>query len=362
MSIIEHVSVSSYNLTPISSEKDSIINSLLKNLNIHKELLEKCQHDKKKSLYQLKKERKRQEKALKKQKSEIINYLETKEHQCKRLQKSVDNLRQEIEQEKKAYLQLENNFYSYVKTIRATKDNLSAVKVKMIYLFDQLSSTCMEMKLEMDCKKGSEFVYQTFFGKTDLIEHYMSPSDGLLDASYITLFVEKYLAQIFEMLITSFPIHLGVSINDAFQKVQFWISKRNGQWSDRLRQQICVLVMKPDRLQEAEYITICKDSLLKNIRLVLGDIYPSLKHGSGKFESLIVNLIKLDLVLKGQSIAIKRISIIEEVTRLDASIMKTIEKGKSDGIVGLSITSAFAISSIQDQEHTFTIPAKVLCI
>ncbi|KAG0747447.1 hypothetical protein G6F57_000580 [Rhizopus arrhizus] len=362
MSAADNSSIRSFQPMEIDSDKDLVINSLRESLEIHKEILERIQNEKEMFQQRIEKEKKEQEESFEEWKIEAEKELIEEEKRCSELQKNIAALKQELEAKKEAYQQLEVNFYSYVKTIRVTDDDLSTIQPEISHLLSQLNNTCMGLKSKMDRKGGTEFVYRMYPDKTEFINRYMTPVDGILDTSYITLFVEKYLIHMLLTQVMDVPIHLGVSINDAFRELHDWMSSRNKEWSNRLRQQVCALVVQQPGSDEEEKITKAKEVLLAKVVDDLADVYPSLKQDSKKIENLITRSLKLNLAVKGQEIKIERLSIVEGVTQFDAATMKATAKGKANGIVGLAITPPFVAKDEIDDEHGFTVQGKVFCI
>ncbi|CEG74245.1 hypothetical protein RMATCC62417_09484 [Rhizopus microsporus] len=362
MSTSEESSIQTNRTLEVDSDKDLVIQSLQESLQIHKEILERIQNEKDTFRQQAEKEKQEQKETFDRWKLDAEQALEEEDRHCIELEESIAALRKELEAKKEAYQQLEVNFYSYVKTIRVTDDDLSTIQPEISHLLSQLNNTCMGLKSKMDRKAGTEAVYRLFPDKKDFIQHYMTPIDGVMDASYITLFVEKYLIQMLLSHVMDVPIQLGVSINDAFQELHDWMETRNKEWSNRLRQQVCALVIQQPGAEEEERIQKAKQELLERIINDLGDVYTSLRQDPKKIENLITRSLKLNLAVKGQEIKIERLPIIEGETQFDPASMKATAKGKSDGVVGLMITPPFVARDEIDNEHGFTVPGKVFCI
>ncbi|KAI9264744.1 hypothetical protein BY458DRAFT_513842 [Sporodiniella umbellata] len=362
MSTTDESSFSSSHINETDSDKDLIIQSLSESLQIHKEILERIQNEKDTIQEQTESELKKQKEEFDHWKQDAEDALEKEEEKFEKLQESIATLRKELEKKKEDYQQLEVNFYSYVKTIRVTDDDLSTIQPEISHLLSQLNNTCMGLKSKMDRQGGTEFVYRFYSDKKEFIERYMTPTDGVLDASYTTLFVEKYLINTLLIQVLDVPIHLGVSVNGPFQELHEWLSDRNKEWSNRLRQQVCALVIQQPGSEEEEKIEQAKQELLQKVVNDLGIVYPSLKQDPKKIENLIMRSLKLNLAVKGQEIKIERLLIEEGVTQFDAGTMKATAKGKSAGTVGLVITPPFVARDELDNEHGFTVPGKVFCI
>ena len=347
------------------SDKDLIIHSLHESLHIHKEILERIQNEKEQYQKQAEKEREQEKESIDHLKQDSERVLAEQSARCGQLEASINALKQELEAKKEEYSKLEVNFYSYVKTIRVTDDDLSTIQPEISHLLSQLNNTCMGLKSKMDRQGGTNFVYSRWSDKVEDIKKYMLPADSkkdaLLDTSYITLFVEKYLINTLLTNILDVPIHLGISINDAFQELDGWMATRNKEWSNRLRQQVCALVVQQSG-DEEEHIDNAKNKLLEEIISVLGPVYPPLKNDPKKIENLIQRAAKLNLAVKGQEIKIERLPIEEGSTLFDSETMKATAKGKPNGLVFLAITPPFVARDEIDNEHGFTVPGKVFCV
>jgi hypothetical protein len=344
------------------SDKDLIIHSLHESLHIHKEILERIQHEKEVYQQQVEKEREEEKESIENWRQISERVLTEQTIRCEELESNIAQLKQELETKKEEYSKLEVNFYSYVKTIRVTDDDLSTIQPEISHLLSQLNNTCMGLKSKMNRKGGTDFVFEYWSEKADLIKKYMlKEGEELLDTSYITLFVEKYLLQTLLTNIIDIPIHLGISINDSFKELDDWMSTRNKEWSNRLRQQVCSLVVQQPGDEEVK-IQAAKNDLLEQIVNVLGSVYPPLKTDSRKIENLITRTLKLNLAVKGQETKIERLPVEEGVTRFNSETMKATAKGKPNGIVFLAITPPFIARDELDNEHGFTVPGKVFCI
>lgn len=344
------------------SDKDLIIHSLHESLHIHKEILERIQHEKEAYQQKVEKEREEEKESMENWRQNSQRVIDEQTIHCEELESNIAKLKQELELKKEEYSKLEVNFYSYVKTIRVTDDDLSTIQPEISHLLSQLNNTCMGLKSKMNRQGGTDFVFQYWSDKADLIKKYMlKEGEESLDTSYITLFVEKYLLNALLTNILDVPIHLGISINDSFKELDDWMSSRNKEWSNRLRQQVCSLVVQQPGDEEVK-IQAAKNDLLQQIVEVLGSVYPPLKNDSKKIENLISRTLKLNLAVKGQEIKIERLPIEEGVTCFNSETMKATAKGKPNGIVFLAITPPFIARDELDNEHGFTVPGKVFCI
>ncbi|KAI8976212.1 hypothetical protein BDB01DRAFT_803718 [Pilobolus umbonatus] len=344
------------------SEKDLIIQSLNQVIDAHKLVFEHLQEEKQAYQEQVEKERAEEKSRAEEYRKEADEIMEKQKKRCEELEKSIVLLKQDIEAKKEEHKKLEVSFYSYVKTVRVTDDDLSTIQPNISHLLSQLNNTCMGLKSKMDRKAGTQFVYDENRDRVDMIKkHMLTADDELLDASYITLFVEKYLTHTLLNHIMDVPIQLGVSVNEPFQALDEWMSSRNKEWANRVRQQICSLLVQQPRNEE-RLMEDAKDELLQKIVNVLGTIYPALKDDPKKIDNLIQRTSRLNLAMKGQDIMIERMVIEEGNTPFNPETMKATAKGKPSGTVFLVITPPFIARDELDNEHGFTVPGKVFCI
>ncbi|KAI8885395.1 hypothetical protein K501DRAFT_180034 [Backusella circina FSU 941] len=349
------------------SDKDLVIHSLHESLHIHKEILERIQNEKETYEKQVSQERLEEKESIGQWRDLSQKVLEEQTLRCQQYEEDISTLRQEIEAQREEYQKLEINFYSYVKTIRVTDDDMSTIQPEIAHLLSQLNNTCMGLKSKMNRQGGSDFVSKMWQDKLPLIQQYMIQTpeeDSLLDTSHITLFVEKYLVDTLLHHVIDVPIHMGVTINQPFQEIDEWMSSRNKEWANRMRQQVCSLVVQQPG-DEEEHIQQEKNNLLEQIILDLADVYPCLKTDTNqrkKIENLIQRASKLNLAIKGQDIRIERLAIEEGVDCYDDQTMKTTVKGKPDGIVFLAITPPFVAQDDLDKEHGFIVSGKVYCV
>ncbi|KAG0171758.1 hypothetical protein DFQ28_000436 [Apophysomyces sp. BC1034] len=345
------------------SDKDLMINSLAESLQIHKEIVERIQREK--DVYEETMEKRHAEERnavnVEREKAQLA-LEEHKEHYA-RLEAAYQSVVQELEAKKQEYKRIEANFYSHVRTIKPTDDDLSTIQPEIGHLFSQLNNLCMSLRSKIDREAATTFVQERWPALNESVKELMKNDEKTLDSGYITLFAEKFLVETMLHEIMKQPIHLGVSVNEAFEQVDAWIRVRNEEWATRLRQQISALVVKQPA-DEQESIEKAKEALVERIIDQLSRIYPTVKEDANQAKK-ILNIVnrtaKLNLAMKGQEILVKPVPIEEGVATFNSTMMKPVNKGKPEGRVLIVISPPFIASDPNDPEHGFVILGKVLC-
>ncbi|KAI8384536.1 uncharacterized protein BYT42DRAFT_592742 [Radiomyces spectabilis] len=351
------------------SDKDLLIYSLHESLQIHKEIVERIQGDKEDYEERVEQERMVERAQYEKERERSQQVLEDQTHRFHRLESAYHSLMKEFEQRKQEYKRMESNFYSHVRSIRATDDDLSTVQPKIQQLLSNVNNFCMSMKSKIDRASATSFIFQHWPEKEAGIRQYMLSSDDdetdpLLDTVFITIFAEKLLFNLLVKHILDQPLHLGISVNESFADLDAWISKRNESWATRLRQQLSSLIVKQPNEEEA-LIEKAKEEVVQRIIDDLGYIYPKIKtetHDRKRITNIVNRAATLNMAIKGLEIRIQILNVEEGDTHFDSHLMKASAKGKPEGVVFLMITPAFVAKDENDPEHGFLIPSTVFCV
>ncbi|CAO3629698.1 unnamed protein product [Cunninghamella blakesleeana] len=277
---------------------------------------------------------------------------------------------------------METNFYSHVGVVRVSDDDLSTIKPEIIHILNQISNFCLQLRSKMDIEAATVFISTRWLEEINRIQDYkMKNCNGQqdqdpdkLEPAFITLFVEKYLIDIFINHILLQPVQIGVSINDAYQQIEKWLILRHQGWATRFRQQINALIVKQPK-EEEQAIKSAQYELVNTILETLLPIYPSITENidptKKKLITLIERVCKLSTAIKGQEITIFPLMTIKEGTTLfDPQLMKPASRGKSEGVVQLVISPPFITNHIIDhkdgkeneEDYGFIVQGKVYCI
>ncbi|KAI8343739.1 hypothetical protein BC941DRAFT_412204 [Chlamydoabsidia padenii] len=369
-----------YATSDTDSDKDLVIHSLNESLHIHKEIMEKIQAEKEAFVAQLNKERQDELDDIERTKQTLEEQMD----RYNKLEAAYSALRRELDTRKDDYQRMEAKFYAHVKSIRATDDDLSTIQHEISHLSSQLNNLCMGLKAKMDTTAGSRFLLDRYSDQRSLFKTYLVNSnnnnneqtddkdDIILESRHITMFTEKLIMEILVEHIFNQPLHIGVSVNQAYDQVSQWMRKYNADWARRFRQQMSALLVNQAQLQdEREVIEQANDSLVQLILQQLGHIYPELQNQAGdyikmqqkKIENMVTRAARLNLAIKGQDIEIKHQDILEGgQAAFDSTIMKADGKGKPDGHVLFVISPPFLAIDPNDTDHGFIIHGKVYCI
>ncbi|KAI9299612.1 hypothetical protein BJ944DRAFT_274088 [Cunninghamella echinulata] len=372
------------------SDKDLIIHSLNESLHIHKEILEKIQAEKEAYVAKLDKERR-----------EELDHIETtKQHleeqmdRYNRLDAAYNALRRELDHKKEDYQRMEAKFYAQLKSIKATDDDLSTIQNEINHVASQLNNICMGLKAKMDIPAGTCYFLKRYQYDKEFIQQYLLTNrhqekkenddgdDGddddeegkemefLLESRHITMFTEKLIMEMLIDHIYNQPLHIGVSCNEAYEKVNHWMHSYNEEWANRFRQQMSALVANQAYHDEYESVEMAKENLVNAILDELSHIYPTINQNEDyktsqqkKIANVVTRAARLNLAMKGQEIPVKYKSI-EQGCKVpfDPIMMKPVSKSKSEGYVLFVISPPFIAIDPKDEEHGFVIPGKVYCV
>ncbi|KAF7725558.1 hypothetical protein EC973_009513 [Apophysomyces ossiformis] len=348
------------------SDKDLVIHSLHESLHIHKEILERIQAEKDAFMGEIRREREEEQQVVEKERNMAQQALAEQCDRYERLKTAFESMRKEFESKKEEYKRMETNFYSYVRAVRATDDDLSTIKSEITHLSSLINNLCMGLRSKADRERGTAFIFERWPDKQGLIRQHLfkSEEDTTLEPGFITMLMEKFFMEFIMQEVFEQPIHMGVSVNKAYQELTTWMEKRNQEWADRLRQQISALIVKQPH-EEQDHINQAQEELIDYVQKQLGEVYPKIQgdlNQRKKIETIIARAGKLNLAMKGQEIKIRCEPIEEGVAQFDGELMKAASKGKAEGTVLLVITPPFVANDAKDEEHGFLIPAKVFCV
>ncbi|KAG2227674.1 hypothetical protein INT45_004716 [Circinella minor] len=348
-------------MTYSESDQELYIRSLSESLMIHKEIVERIEYEKEQYMEMVERERKLEREAAK----ATTMALEEQQREYERLQLTYQHVLNEMEKRKQEYQRMESNYYSHVRQIRATDDDLSTIQSEISHLFSQVGNLCMGLRSKADREAGTAFIMERWADKQETIrDQLLKEGEETLDTGYIGLFIEKYIVEVILDSLLRKPLQPGVSINDAYQQVEEWFFKRNPEWATRLRQQASALVAKQPE-DEEESIAQAKQKIVQSVLETIGRVCPKIKgdlNQEKKVSNIIHRAAKLNLAIKGQELPVETKPIEEGVIDFDGDCMKAASKGKAEGTVLLVITPAFAATDPNDAEHGFLVPAKVLCV
>ncbi|KAI8097626.1 uncharacterized protein BX664DRAFT_326857 [Halteromyces radiatus] len=362
---------SPYLVSDTDSDKDLVIHSLNESLHIHKEIMEKIHAEKEAYITQLNKDRQQELEVMERTKQTLEEQMD----RYNKLDAAYSALRRELDSKKEDYQRMEAKFYAHVKSIKATDDDLSTIQHEINHISSQLNNLCMGLKSKMDVQAGSQFLFSKYESHQDSFRKYLIKEEmekvDQLEPRYITMLTEKLVMEILVEFIFDQPLHIGVSVNEAYKQVRDWMRRYNEEWAQRFRQQMSALLANQAQ-QHDERLSIeeASEQLVDRLIEQLGQIYPELlNHGDytknqrKKIDSIVTRTSRLNLAMKGQDIEIKHQMIQEGgQTTFDPTIMKADGKGKPDGDVLFVISPPFLALDPTDSEHGFIIPGKVYCV
>ncbi|KAI8073868.1 hypothetical protein BC940DRAFT_315468 [Gongronella butleri] len=157
------------------SDKDLVIHSLNESLSIHKEILEKIHMEKEDSITRLKQQRQVEMLEI----EQTRQLLEEQMDRYNKLDAAYHVLLKDLDAKKRDYDKMETKFYSHVKTIRATDDDLSTIQQELGHMASQLNNLCMGLKSRMDVDAASAYLFDYFHDQqAKMLLHMNTLPDG----------------------------------------------------------------------------------------------------------------------------------------------------------------------------------------
>ncbi|KAI7900976.1 uncharacterized protein BX663DRAFT_515896 [Cokeromyces recurvatus] len=308
------------------SDKDLIIDSLSESLTIHKDIVERIQNETDELQYRYetleKPERQyifeQEKQRIQEEQQEMTLRLERLEHAHKAL---VDQLEaKEIE-----YQRMESRFQSHV---QLNGKDASSLETSVRDVLSDIHELCVS--LEVIDKKELE----QMFGSKEIIWK-----------------TEKWLVDKIVNKIWKTPIHPGIPLNNAFEKVHKWIERRNVAWATRIKQHLVGFMVK----ESSQETNIARAKLIEEVLKDVEKIYLVNKKVKEKWEEIVDKALELNVLLKCEDVTILNI---EEGTAFNKHIMTNVNK--QDGkIVEFVISPPFVASNA---EKGFLVQAQVYCV
>ncbi|CAO3641368.1 unnamed protein product [Mucor hiemalis] len=336
------------------SDKDLIIYSLNESLQIHKEIVERIQNEKDDLEDQYEQEKAKEWNEFEEDKNEIESKKEIIVNQVNKLELICQNLLNELEVKKLEYRRMETRFYSHIKSIRSSEDDLSTIYPQYIQLFSQIHNFSTSIKSKLSNKNN---ILEYWWNKDSIVNQSIQHHLSSLDVDMIVLLTEKIFTEVIVHEILQTSIHPGVSLNNSFGEIHHWVEKRNTSWATRMKQQIASFVVKQSN-EENDQIETAKEEIINKVLTLLSQVYNDTDKMKRKVTSIVNLATKLNLAVKCQENEVV-IDSFEEggVTMFDENTMVSIENNTGDSLLLVITPQIVALG-----DHGFNIPAKVYCV
>jgi hypothetical protein len=328
------------------SDKDLIIYSLNESLQIHKEIVERIQNEKDDLEDKFDQENVQENSKFLAEKEEINQKHEQVDTQVNKLETIYKNLLSELESKKLEYKRMETRFYSHVKSIRSSEDDMGTVYTQINQLFTQIQQLSTSTLLKVASKENIIEWWNQDIAIQESIQ--MLPINN--DTTIISMLTEKVIVDIIVQEILSTGIHPGVSLNVSFGKIHDWVEKRNTSWASRMKQQISSFVVKQSN-EENDKIEEKKKDIIQTILTTLSQVYHDVEKVKRKVTSIVNLAFKLNLAIKCQENPIDILHI-SQGSQLNENTMISIN-ANGDRIL-LVITPPIVATGLN-------VPAKVYC-
>ncbi|OZJ06351.1 hypothetical protein BZG36_00693 [Bifiguratus adelaidae] len=225
---------------------------------------------------------------------------------------------------------LEANYFSYLKSIRATDDDLSTVKTK----FNDLKSAINRATLTMSKKApGPDKAMAVEFFRKSLLD---TEIPDTLELYQIQIYTEKFIV---DTLINEVfrPLHLGVpEITYPYTHLLTFIQPRNPQFATRLRQQLVQLLAQTNDASIRHQIEEAKKHLCDYLLQGLSTILPAITATEGDpatpskeavtIAKIVDKACLLTLAIKGQEVDIEPQTLVPGETLFEERLMELAPK------------------------------------
>ncbi|KAL0096932.1 hypothetical protein J3Q64DRAFT_1710236 [Phycomyces blakesleeanus] len=305
---------------------------------------------------------------------ELENNMQEFEYEYKKLDSKnadlkhvLDTCKADLEAKRASYKSMEANFYSYLRSIRATDDDHSTIQTEVKQICSKLNNLTMSLRGHADIVGGTSFVLKHWPEREAEIRELLMTDEttkekkDTLDLGFIALFFEKYIVDVFTSRIFNQPVHIGVSINETYKQLDEWMVERNEDWAGRLRQQMCALVNKHPGKEQAN-IEGAKNDVVTEIMVQMKLVYPNadMDNTQKKIAMLVGRATKVSMAMNSQEVRVRVGKFDDGKTEYDEDKMLAVNKGKAGGTVFLTIIPPFV--ALDGCKDNVLVAGKVLCL
>ncbi|ORY95706.1 hypothetical protein BCR43DRAFT_493461 [Syncephalastrum racemosum] len=268
----------------------------------------------------------------KNQVSMLLNELDQIKLQSTQQASDLEHRHQELERaflaKEKEYNKISTNFHQLVKTIRATDDDFSTIRVKLAMLQSKTAALPLSLKKYDASTSRDVFSKRWPALKADMTRLYDQRGAGAT-----CILVEKLLFEVFIDRIFNMPVYIGLPTNAAYETIRQYMDPHDTDWSLRLRQQLCKLAAKSMQTndQANQAIMAAKEALVKDLESLLGDIYTNECKDvlAGKVQKLVDIAADVSLAMHSQDTSVEP-SKINEALLSDPDMMQSVDAFAAD--------------------------------
>ncbi|CAO3618639.1 unnamed protein product [Cunninghamella blakesleeana] len=289
------------------------------------------------------------------QQRHLLDTLEVERSQCKidiqSLQERVNQTKIKSQQRAEAQKQLEGNYHDYLKSMRATPDDLKSIKQKLKQLKAKIRELADELLEQADPLVATQALRIFWLNLRDCIETMGDP----LPLHRVRMLTEKF---IMDVLVENMNLNLfpGLSQMDAYNEMAGFFEKYDNEFSIRLRQEMALVIVKNKNIRGSDVskeISVTNQHKWRFLYSGLVRAYPFIyqfdkqepnfsQHFGAKVHNLVELSMEIGFAIKGQEMDIAAAETKEKVQSFDPLYMVD-EDGQTSGIVEFCICPPFVV-------------------
>ncbi|KAF7729324.1 hypothetical protein EC973_004580 [Apophysomyces ossiformis] len=197
------------------------------------------------------------------------------------LQKRCAELEELLRVKEDEYSRMQTAFHNHLKSLMVTDDDFSTIRNKLVMIQSKIASFPMSMRrCAQDRTNATRFFAEHWPHLAPAIDQLSKPAADQtpqLEYSIICLLVEKLITETLVNQIYRAHIHVGFPIiNEAYNELFEWMNEHNCNYSTRLRQQLCKVVVTAvengDKKTLGE-INTAKDDIVNHLADLLDHVF-----------------------------------------------------------------------------------------
>ena len=249
---------------------------------------------------------------------------------------------------------MESNYLEFLKSIRATDDDLSTIREKFKTLKYAINKLLIPHSKKSDRTAATALLTSCY----PTLELTATTGGQPLDNFLIGMLMEKLIMDTLVRDVFNIPLQAGLAINGPYVELKNWLAARNPAWAVRFRQQLCALIANPKDIETINAVNAQSRLISESLTNYIKKAYPSFADDMKVYE-IVAKAVKLSLAMRGQDVEIYAINVQEGVDHFDSEKMVMEQKSKAGAtVVRFCICPPFVGG---DGEFGFLEKGKVFC-
>ncbi|KAI7853704.1 hypothetical protein BDC45DRAFT_569686 [Circinella umbellata] len=261
---------------------------------------------------------------------------------------------------------LSANFHKHIKTIRATDDDFSTIRVNLTMLQSKIATLPLSLKKYADDRALMTQYFASYWPELKPTIEKLCKKKGALDYNIICLFVEKLVTEELVSSIYHTPIIVGLPTNEAYLQISEYMATHDKDWALRLRQQMCKLAVKSIATNDAaaKPITAAKKEVVNRIISKLGKIYSAEGHEvlNSKITKFVDTACELSAAMHSQDVSVDPAKLVEGKDTVQDDLV-TIQNGSLDNATMIRVVVCPPFTASEKQTNDVVLmKGKVICM